>query len=127
MEYDMWVMPTHEFLRLSEMRPHEELRLEGKLKRVDESMHRLFYISHEWTSSSHPDHSTLRLRTFQTILLRMLIGALPETTPTFADSVRLPLNTKISSSMWRELVPDSFVWIDFVSVRAHKPSHGSFG
>ena len=116
MDFDMYVMPTCEFLRLDEMRPHEELLRKGKLVRVDESMHQIFYVSHEWTSSQQPDHSMLQLHTFQSILLRMLRGVLPETAPTFADAIRLP-KTAITSSQWQGLVNDSFVWLDFISVR----------
>ena len=117
MEFGMWVMPTHEFLRLSEIRPHEELRDEGKLMRVDDSVKRIFYVSHEWTSLRHPDHSMSQLHTFQSILLRMISGALPETSPTFVDAIRLPPNIKITSSQWKGLVEDSFIWMDFISVR----------
>ena len=117
MEYEMWVMPTCEFLRLSEVRPHEALRAEQKIVRADDSMQEIFYLSHEWTSLQHPDHSTSQLHAFQRILLRMISGSLPETSPTFADAIRLPKNVKISSSQWKRLVTDSFVFMDFLSVR----------
>ena len=117
MEFGMFVMPTFEFLRLSELRSHEELMREGKLVRVDDSIQRIFYVSHEWTSLKHPDHSTSQLRTFQTVLLRMLRGVLPETAPTFVDAIRLPTTVNITSSQWQRLVKDSFVWLDFISVR----------
>ena len=119
MQFDMYVMPTFEFLRLSELRPHEELLGEGKLVRADDSMYHIFYVSHEWTSSETPDHSMSQLYTFQTILLRMLRGVLPETAPTFADAIRLP-KTAIASSQWQRLVKDSFVWWDFISVRSEQ-------
>lgn len=112
----MWVIPSHEFLRLSELRPHEELLREGKLVRVDNSMQQIFYVSHEWTSSEHPDHSLSHLHTFQSILVRMLRGVLPETAPVFADAIRLPKNVSITPSQWQRLVKDSFVWIDFISM-----------
>jgi len=82
MEYPMWVMPVSEFLRLSSLRPHEELRVEGKVVECDPSHTTVFYISHQWTSSNHPDDSTTQLRALQTLLLRMQRGELPETAPT---------------------------------------------
>ena len=116
MEFDMWVMATSDFLRLAELLPYEELAAEGKLVRVDNSMQHVFYLSHEWTSLRHPDHSMAQLHTFQTLLLRMLLGTVPETSPTFTDAIRLPKKTKITSAQWHELVKDSFVWVDFMSV-----------
>ena len=116
MEYEMWVIPTYEFLKLSVLLTHEELRAKGTIVRVDDSMQRIFYISHQWTSSREPDHSTAQLHTFQSILLRMLRGTHPETSPTYADAIRLPQNVNIKPDQWRRLVQDSFLWIDFVSV-----------
>ena len=120
MEFEMYVMPTFEFLRLSELVSHEKLMREGKLVRVDDSMNTIFYVSHEWTSLKHPDHSTAQLHTFQAVLLRMLRGALPETTPTFTDAIRLPKSVNITSSQWQWLVKDSFVWVDAISVRQER-------
>ena len=126
-EHDMWVMPTWEFLQLSELQPHEELLAAGKLVRADDAMRRIFYVSHEWTSSEHPDHSTSQLRSFQAILLRMLHGTCPETSPAFNDAVRLPPGVKITSGEWQTLVRDSFVWLDFISVRRDRRVVASAG
>ena len=117
MEFGMYVMPTFEFLLLSELTSHEKLLREEKIVRVDDSMHNIFYVSHEWTSLEHPDHSTSQLLTFQAILLRMLRGVLPDTTPTFAVAVRFSKKVNITSAQWQGLVRDSFVWVDFISVR----------
>ena len=117
MEYPMWVMPVSEFLRLSSLRPHEELRAEGKVVECDPSHTTVFYISHQWTSENHPDDSTTQLRAFQTLLLRMQRGELPETAPTFADAIRLPANVKVKRSEWKPLVFGSFIWMDYLSVR----------
>ena len=116
MQFEMWVMPTCAFLRESELRPHEVLRDEGLIVRVDDSMRNIFYISHEWTARDVPDHSMCRLHTFQALLLRMLRGDLPETAPTFADAIRLPSTVNIAASRWQALVRDSYVWLDFMSV-----------
>ena len=125
MEYPMWLMPVSQFLRLSELRPHEELRAEGKIVECDLSHTTVFYISHQWTSLTHPDDSTTQLRALQTLLLRMQHGELPETSPTFADSVHLPSNMKIKGETWKTLVADSFIWMDFLSVRSFRSSHGT--
>ena len=117
MEYPMWVMAASEFLRLSSLRPHEELRAEGKIVECDPSHTTVFYISHQWTSSTHPDDSTTQLRALQTLLLRMQRGELPETAPTFVDAVRLPSNVKVKRKTWKTRVTDAFIWMDYLSVR----------
>ena len=68
-------------------------------------------------SESHPDDSTTQLRALQTLLLRMQRGKLPETAPTFVDAIRLPSDVKIRPNAWKKLVADSFIWIDYLSVR----------
>ena len=122
MQFDMWVMPVSEFVHLSELRPHEELRQQGKLMRCDASMRGVFFLSHQWTSSSHPDHTTAQLRSFQTLLLRMVRGELPKTTYD-ASGIRAG-GTSISAAYWQDLVPDAFVWIDFFSVPQKKLKGG---
>ena len=118
MEYPMWVMAASEFLHLTELRPHEELRAEGKIMECNPSHTVVFYISHQWTSATHPDYSTARFRAFQTLLLRMVRGNVPETAPTFVDAVRLPSNVKISTKEWQTLVKDAVIWMDYLSVRS---------
>lgn len=116
MEFDMWVLPAFEFLRLSELTPHEKLRAEGKLVQWDPSHSIVFYVSHQWTSASHPDYSTAQFRAFQMLVLRMVSGQLPETAPTFLDAVRLPSNVKIGSIEWQTKVKDAFIWMDYLSI-----------
>ena len=119
----MWCLPASEFLLLSKLRPHEELLAEGKLVQWDASRTTVFYVSHQWTSTNHPDYSTDQLRTFQSLLLRMIRGTVPETAPTFVDAVRLPSNVKISTQQWQTLVQDAVVWMDYLSVRAYCCCH----
>lgn len=116
MEYDMWCIPVAELLKLSELRPHQELRAAGKLVRWNASMRAVFFLSHQWTSFTRPDHSTAQLRTVQRMLARMLQGTLPETAPSFTDRIRFASKVKVSSREWEALVPHAFVWLDFISV-----------
>ena len=51
--YEMWLMPVSEFIHLSELRPHQELRATGKLVRFDASMRGVFFISHQWCVSAN--------------------------------------------------------------------------
>ena len=42
----MWLLPLHQFIGLSKMKPHQELLREGKLARYDSSMSAIFFLSH---------------------------------------------------------------------------------
>ena len=117
MQYPMMLMPVHEFMTLSELRPHQELMAAGKLVEWNATMKNIFFLSHQWTSFDRPDHSTAQLRTVQRTLVRMLLGKLPQTAPTFEDAVHLPTSAQISSAQWKELVPHTHVWMDYISVR----------
>ena len=46
MEYDMWVMPLHEFVQLSTLLPHQKLIEQGKLARRIPSMKTVVFLSH---------------------------------------------------------------------------------
>lgn len=117
MQFDMWVMPVAEMLKLSELRPHQELRAAGKLVRWNASMKGVFFLSHQWTAFTRPDHSTAQLRTVQRLLTRMIQGELPTTAPSFADALRFSSKVKVTSREWKELAPHAFVWMDYISVR----------
>jgi len=117
MQFDMWVMPVAEMLKLSELRPHQELRAAGKLVRWNASMKGVFFLSHQWTAFTRPDRSTAQLRTVQRLLTRMIQGELPTTAPSFVDALRFSSKVKVTSREWKELAPHSFVWMDYISVR----------
>ena len=117
-QYPMWLMPVAEFMLMRELRPHQELRAAGSLVKWNASMKSVLFLSHQWTAFERPDHSNAQLRTVQKILLRMLKGTLPKTSPVFADAVRLPSNVQIGPREWKEIVVDAYVWMDFISVRA---------
>ena len=115
-QYPMWLMPVHEFMTLSELRPHQELLAAGKLVKWNAAMENVFFLSHQWTSFDRPDHSTAQLRTVQTALVRMLCGKLATTSPQFSDAIRLPSSIQIESAEWKEIVSHAHVWMDYISV-----------
>ena len=116
MQYPMWLIPVSELLKMSDLRPHQELLAAGKLARWDASMRGVFFFSHQWTSFTRPDHSTAQLRTMQRLLTRMIQGELPETVPSFIDTARFSSKVKVTTREWKQLAPHAFVWLDFMSV-----------
>ena len=116
MQYPMMLMRASDFIELSELQPHQRLRAAGKLVEWNSTMKHVLFLSHQWTSFEHPDHSNAQLRTVQKALARMIGGKLPKTTPAYADAIRLPSNIKIEPSEWQEIVQDAYIWMDYISV-----------
>ena len=121
MQFPMMLIHVSDFVQLDVLRPHQVLKAQGKLVEWSAEMQVIFFLSHQWTSFSHPDHATVQLRTMQKLFIRMLRGDLPKTSPSYSEAVRLPPNISISSRDWKALVPHAYVWIDFISVRARWP------
>ena len=80
-------------------------------------MRSVFFVSHQWTSYNHPDHSLRQLRTFQRLLTRMICGQCPDTVPGFAHTAQFGDARCISSADWKRIVPNAFIWMDYFSVR----------
>ena len=116
MQYPMWLISVSELLKLSALRPHQELRAAGKLVRWDASLKGVFFLSHQWTSFTRPDHSNQQLRTIQRFLTRMIQGNLPDTAPSFKDAARFTSKVRVTSKEWKALVARAYVWLDFISV-----------
>ena len=53
----MWVMPLNEFMKMAVFEPYEQLREAGRLVQWTPSMKNTWFLSHQWTSFSHPDPS----------------------------------------------------------------------
>ena len=117
MQAEMWVMPVSEFVKLETLRPHQELFADGKLSRWDSSMTSVFFLSHQWTSFDHPDHTTLQLRSFQRLVTRMICGQCPDVAPRFADSAQLAKEIRVGTAEWPRVAEHAFIWMDYFSVR----------
>jgi len=114
LQYPMWVMRISDFVRLTKLEPHQKLRAENKIVEWDPSMKSVFFLSHQWTSFSHPDATTEQLRAMQRIFLRMMSGKLPNTSPCFSDAAFLPTSAKVTSKEWKTIVSNAYVWVECV-------------
>jgi len=72
--FPMMVMPIATFLELETMRPYEELLAEGKIFEWDEARGPVFFLSHQWTSFDHPDHTGLQLATAKAVFRGLAAG-----------------------------------------------------
>ena len=64
-EYPYYGISVPDFLELTEWLPHEALKASGKVKQMGES-DEVIFVSHQWTSFSHPDPAGNQLRALQT-------------------------------------------------------------
>ena len=113
-----WVLPLHHFVGLSKLLTHQELLKQGKLARYDSSMRAVFFVSHQWTSFTHPDPTGEQLRCFQRQLLKMLEGSAADVEPGFADKMFLSKGATVSGAEWKRLLEGGhvFLWMDYFSV-----------
>jgi len=115
-QFPMWVMPIHEFLGLTELLPHQELRRMGALVERDDSMETVIFVSHQWTSFDHPDHTGRQLLTLQRIFDRMVTGDVPEIDAPFVDQAAFMGKVKVASRDWKGILRNAFVWVDYAGV-----------
>ena len=123
--YPMWVMPVSYFLdreRTCEFECHQDLlKKEGALVRATPDMaERIIFISHQWTSFTEPDPTNEQFLALRQILERLMAGKVKKV-GTRAMHQRLSKKTGVSSAsmtaaVWREILPDSFLWLDYMSV-----------
>lgn len=75
MAHPMYVMRVEDVLALERIEPHQLLLKQGKVMVYDEAMNKpVIFVSHQWTSFSHPDHTNTQLHTLQTLLTEMTRG-----------------------------------------------------
>ena len=122
LEFEMYVMSVQHFISMSTLPNHQELVEAGKLVPWSSTMQCVMFVSQEWTSFEHPDHSHDQSRALKTLLIRMLRGQCPTTAPNLA-SVHLPSDVRVTAQEWQHLVSDAYIWIDYVSMPQLNGSH----
>ena len=124
MRYPMHVISVHDFLALEAIEPHQTLLAKGLLKQWDESMTKIFFLSHQWTSFNHPDASGDQLRSFQRVLRRMMAGSLPTVECDLVTSeLGLGKFGKVEAKDWPLVVSGAYVWMDYFSVPVWRRLH----
>jgi hypothetical protein len=103
-----------EFMKLTKLEPHQKLRAENRIVQWDASMKHVFFLSHQWTSFAHPDQTGEQLRAMHRIILRMISGKLPRTSPAFTDAAYLPASLKVTPKEWATMVQDAYIWVECV-------------
>lgn len=119
----MFVIPIHEFLGLTELLPHQELRRRNMLVKRDDSMETVIFVSHQWTSFDHPDHTGRQLRTLQRMFERMLTGQVPEVDAPFSDKAAFQSKVKVAPRKWEGILQNAYTWVDYAGVPQKEASN----
>lgn len=123
--FPMMVMHMSTFLELKVMQNYEELIVDKKVFQWTPDMgDRVFFLSHQWTSFSHPDPLGEQLRCAQQVLRTIEAGKLRDIFATeeeynayfHKEANRFMNFSKVTPEKMAEEVKNGFVWLDFASV-----------
>jgi hypothetical protein len=109
----MMVMSLEKTLRLRRMDPHQVLVQQGDLTKFKPGMFVIF-ISHEWTSASHPDPSMEQFRVFQEVFgpSGLVAGNPPRVESQWLDQI-VGNACCINAPEWKKMLKNPakiFVW-----------------
>lgn len=123
--FPMYVMKMSTFFEMDVMLSYEDMVKDGRVFKWDESMgDRVFFLSHQWTSFSHPDPLGEQLKVAQQVLttiqkgeLRSLFATEEEYQAYYEKEANRFMNfPKVEPAMMAEEVKEGFVWLDYSSV-----------
>eukprot|EP00438_Fugacium_kawagutii_P023616 Skav205972 [mRNA] locus=scaffold442:853871:854573:- [translate_table: standard] len=83
----MYVVPLETVLEMKKVRPHQELLNDGVLKIFDSAHGRAMFVSHQWTTETHPDPEARQLKVFQQAMSNLLSGCTVPQPNVFAEMV----------------------------------------
>jgi len=109
----MYVVLADAFLRMTEVKTHEELADAGVLKEFDESLGKAMFVSHQWLSGKHPDPDFQQLRVLQDALENLAAGtssmSLPAVTELHLGSIKCPPASDFAPGHLQ-------IWYDYFSI-----------
>lgn len=108
----MYTVPLEALMRMSKVRPLEQLKAEGIIVVFNESLGKAIFISHQWRGRGHPDPDGRQLHVLQMAFKNLLSGASSISTPIITEivfgSVRAPSAAELRDT-------PLFVWYDYCS------------
>ncbi|CAE7349507.1 unnamed protein product [Symbiodinium sp. CCMP2592] len=110
MTYPMYVVALEVFMKMTEVRPHEELLEKGVVIQYNQSMGDVIFVSHQWTSYTHPDPHFHQLRVLQQALTNLLTK-MTTVHPQFMNFV--PVGSRQRLTAEELLERKLFLWYDF--------------
>ena len=122
--FPMMVMKMETFMSLKIMRPYEELIKTGDVFEWTPDMGRCFFMSHQWTSFSHPDPQAEQLTVAQTFLSKVGKGQIRSLFATeeewlafhYKEANRFLQFDVVTEEQIADDVSNGYVWLDYASV-----------
>ncbi|CAE7527483.1 anks1b [Symbiodinium pilosum] len=112
MLFPMYTVAAEVLLKMTEIRPHEELKVRGDLVIFDIDKGNALFVSHQWVAEQHPDPEFRQMSILQNVLRHLMTssGSVPldYVTETLVFRAKpLPMHVFQSSPL--------FIWYDYFS------------
>lgn len=122
--FPMMVMKMETFMALDKMKPYEEMIASGDVFEWNKAMGGVFFLSHQWTSFSHPDPMSEQLDVAQKFLGKIRDGKIRSLFATdeewkafhYKESNRFLQFDPVGEEEMANDVSAGYVWLDFASV-----------
>jgi len=122
--FPMFVMKMETFIELKTMRSHEDMLAEGKVFEWKPAMGRVWFMSHQWTSFSHPDPAAEQLTVAQKLVKTIMDGkarSIFATEEEWQGYITREANRflnfpVITAEQLAEDAKKGYVWLDYASV-----------
>ena len=115
--YPMYAIPVKDFLQLKKWRPHQDLLADGGLIKVDDTRKKdkVIFVSHQWTSFSHPDPKNEQLKALQ-MTIRNLCSGKNSVRTNWALEMGYGIKKITGPKEWKEILEDGYIWFDYLSI-----------
>ena len=125
MQYPMYAVRAVEFLKMTEVRPHQVLRVEGLAVEYETSRGVAVFVSHQWCSRASPDPDYAQLKVLQAVLQRIVLGTLRID----VDMLSLVVFKQKATVTMKDLAPlaTGYIWYDYFSVPQPEAPQASYG
>ena len=113
-EYPYYGISVPDFLNLTEWLPHEALKASGQVRQMGEA-DGVIFVSHQWTSFSHPDPAGNQLRALQT-QIRTLMKGKTAVRSDYALDGGYQYSMLTTGKEWAKQLPNMYLWVDYCSI-----------
>ena len=124
LSFPMFVMKMETFMELKTMRSHEDMLAQGLVFEWEPSMGRVWFMSHQWTSFSHPDPAAEQLTVAQKLVKTIMDGkarSIFATEEEWQGYITREANRflnfpVLTAEQLAEDATKGYVWLDYASV-----------
>jgi hypothetical protein len=124
LSFPMYVMRMQTFMEMTTMRSHEDMIAQGLIFKWEPKMGRVWFMSHQWTSFSHPDPSAEQLTVAQKLLKTIMAGkarSIFATEEEWQGYVTREANRflnfpVLTAEQMAQDAKEGYVWLDYASV-----------